>query len=148
MRASGSNKAWGAKANLLLNEHGEESTPKMKTAVLTPMLPNELQDIVFQNAEGEFKYETARDEIVSLAGYRIQLASPTPMDIGAVDNSTGHCNHNHEEPWSPEVTSGKKIPSSRSRPTVSTKRSTDWWSIPGMAPIGSEMPVPGTTKWG
>ena len=47
----------------------------------------------------EQRYEAVEDKVVSLAGYRIQMASPTPMDIGAVNNHPGHCNHNHDETW-------------------------------------------------
>ena len=54
----------------------------MATAILITMLASDLQDIVFQNQDGgEVKYEYVRDKVVSLAGYRIQMASPTPMDI-------------------------------------------------------------------
>ena len=67
-----------AKTNLLFNEHEETISPKMKTAVLMSVSPKELQDIVFQNVEGEFKHENVRDEVVPLAGYCIQMASPTP----------------------------------------------------------------------
>ena len=59
------------------------------------MLPSELQDIVFQNMHIEQDYKRVKDKGVSLVGHRIQMASPTPMDIGAVSNSSEHCNHDH-----------------------------------------------------
>ena len=97
--------AWEAKANMLLSEYEEKLSPKMKTAVLVSMLPNELQDMVFQNMgseDKEFDYEVVKDKVVSLARYRIQMASPTPMDIGAVNNGSTQCNHSYEQQWVPD----------------------------------------------
>ena len=97
--------AWESKVSTLKSEHEEGLSDKLKTAILVSMLPNELQDIVFQNMDGGTKYETVRDKVISLAGYRIQMASPVPMDIGAVNNGSNKCEHYHEQAWSQDVSS-------------------------------------------
>ena len=83
------------KRALLSSEFQENVSEKLATAILVSILSNELKDIVFQSQDTELKYSSVRDKVISLVGYRIQMASPTPMDIGAVHNHSGHCNHNH-----------------------------------------------------
>ena len=90
---------WEMKRALLSNEFQENVSEKLATAILVSILPNELKDIVFQSQEPELQYGKVGDKVISLAGYRIRMASPTPMDIGAVNNYSGHCNHNHDETW-------------------------------------------------
>jgi len=95
--------AWESKVSTLSSEHEETLSDKLKTAILVSMLPNELQDIVFQNMDVKTKYETVRDKVISLAGHRIQMAAPTPMDIGAVNNGSNRCEHHHEQAWTQDV---------------------------------------------
>ena len=94
---------WEAKNSILGSEYGEDLSKELKTAILISLLPNELQDMVYQTQEGEIEYSKVRDKVVSLASYRIQMASPTPMDIGAVNSGSTHCNHEHEQSWNQDV---------------------------------------------
>ena len=55
----------------------------MKAAVLTSMCPQDIQDIVFQNAELAKDYKVVRDKVRNLIANRLANASgPMPMDIG------------------------------------------------------------------
>ena len=100
---------WEARKAMLASEFGETVSPKLSTAILLSMLSNELQDVVFQSQESDIEYSKIRDKVMSLASHRIQLSSPTPMDIGAVNNGSRQCNHeqasNHgyEQAWNQDV---------------------------------------------
>ena len=57
----------------------------MAAAIVTAMLPQQLQDMVYQ-AQGRKPviYAETRDKVLSVAGIRIQQVQPTPMDVSAV----------------------------------------------------------------
>jgi hypothetical protein len=77
---------WELKVYQLEREHGEKMSSKMKTAVLTGMCPQDIQDVVFQNMEANTEYTTIRDKIRNLVANRVMTASmPVPMDIGEVE---------------------------------------------------------------
>ena len=77
---------WEAKRAILRDEFSEELSDRMAPAIITSILPAEFQDIVFTTTgSGEVTYEEVRDKVLSIAGSRIQQASPTPMDIGIVN---------------------------------------------------------------
>ena len=55
------------------------------------VLPKEYQDICFQQATGisseaatQEKYEELRDKVMGMAGQRVSMSTPAPMDIGAL----------------------------------------------------------------
>ena len=56
----------------------------MCIAILTTMIPRDLQDFVFQQGQaGEtLRYKTVRDKVMSIASHRVQMVTPSPMDIG------------------------------------------------------------------
>ena len=66
---------------MLLQEHTEKLSEKMKTAVLVSMSPSELQDIVFQNMQVEQAYDQVKDKVVSLAGYAYKLLRQRPWTL-------------------------------------------------------------------
>jgi hypothetical protein len=81
---------WELKVYQLEREHGEKMSGKMKTAVLTSMCPQDIQDVVFQNMETGTEYATIRDKVRNLVSNRIMSASmPTPMDIGEMEAEEG-----------------------------------------------------------
>ena len=72
-------------------KHNENISPSVKTVVLIGMLPKEYQDICFQQVTGisseaatQEKYEELRDEVMGMAGKRVSMTTPVPMDIGAL----------------------------------------------------------------
>ena len=85
---------WELKVYQLEREHGEKMSGKMKTAVLTSMCPQDIQDVVFQNMETGAEYATIRDKVRNLVSNRIMSASmPTPMDIGEMEAEEGWDGH-------------------------------------------------------
>jgi hypothetical protein len=79
---------WTMKINTLEKEHGEKLSANMKKAVLLSMLPVELQDLIYQNAETTKTYEETRDKVKAVVNNRLARNSKigAPMDIGQVDN--------------------------------------------------------------
>ena len=77
---------WELKQGKLKVEFGEEFSDNVKVAILTAMIPRDLQDMVFQmgHAGEELKFSAVRDKVMSVASHRAQMATPTPMDIGQV----------------------------------------------------------------
>ena len=89
---------WEVKVDGLKMKHNEEISAPVKIAVLVGMLPKEYQDMCFQQATGisteaatQEKYEELRDKVMGMAGQRVSMVTPTPMDIGAL--------HQGEESW-------------------------------------------------
>ena len=81
---------WELKVYQLEREHGEKMSGKMKTAVLTAMCPQDIQDVVFQNMEAGTEFATIRDKVRNLVANRIMSASmPVPMDIGEMEAEEG-----------------------------------------------------------
>ena len=77
---------WEAKRNRMKTEFDEEFSDNVCIAILTNMIPRDLQDFVFQQGQAgeDLKYRTVRDKIMSIASNRAGLATPTPMDVGCV----------------------------------------------------------------
>ena len=83
---------WEVRVDGLRMKHDEDISPPIKIAVLVAMLPKEYQDICFQQATGisseaatQDKYEELRDKVMGMAGQRVSMTTPVPMDIGAVN---------------------------------------------------------------
>lgn len=88
---------WELKRGTLKVEFGEELSDNIAVAILTSMIPRDLQDVVFQmgHAGQVLKYAAVRDKVMSIASHRAQMAVPTPMDIGHV----GELDHDHLSHW-------------------------------------------------
>jgi hypothetical protein len=82
---------WTMKVNILEKDHKEELSPNMKKAVLLSMLPMDLQDLIYQNAETAKTYEETRDKIKAIVNNRLcrNLKTGVPMDIGQVTGKNG-----------------------------------------------------------
>ena len=94
---------WEAKKAISRDEFEEVLSDKMAAAIVASFLRQEFQDIVFTSQDaGAVVYEDVRDKVLSIAGSRIQQASPTPMDIGAAnDKKAEKCMPCHPDVWSP-----------------------------------------------
>jgi len=57
----------------------------MSAAILISMLPQDFKDMVFESqGASEIKYELIRDEVLAVAGSRINASHPSPMDVGEI----------------------------------------------------------------
>ena len=77
---------WEIKVGKLKVEFDEEFSDTIKVAIITGMIPRDLQDMVFQlgHAGQSLKYRDVRDKVMSIASHRAQMSIPTPMDVGWV----------------------------------------------------------------
>jgi hypothetical protein len=75
---------WELAVQVLRSEFEEKLSPKMQMAILTSILPADLQDFIFQQATEKDEYHTIRDRVMALARNRVSMATPTPMEIGNV----------------------------------------------------------------
>ena len=76
---------WEAAKGKLKIEFGEELSEVVQVAILTGMLPSDLQDKVFEMGNGgELKYHKVRDAIMGIMSNRARVLEPTPMEIGQV----------------------------------------------------------------
>ena len=84
---------WEVRVDGLKMKHNEELSAPIKIAVLVGMLPKEYQDMIFQQASGnsqtqdENHYKDLRDKIINIAGQRMSMITPTPMDIDALNHA-------------------------------------------------------------
>jgi hypothetical protein len=78
---------WTLKMNTLEKEHGEKLSPNMKKAVMLSMLPMDLQDMIYQNAESTQSFEEIQSKVKAIVNNRLARNEKhgTPMDIGAVE---------------------------------------------------------------
>jgi hypothetical protein len=78
---------WALKMNTLEKEHGEKLSSNMKKAVLLSMLPMDIQDMIYQNAETSQTFEEVREKVKAVINNRLVRNDKhgTPMDIGEVD---------------------------------------------------------------
>ena len=92
---------WEIRRGKLRAEFQEELSDTVQVAILTGMLPRDLQDMVFQMGHlGEtMKYAAVRDRVMSIASHRAQMVTPSPMDIGYLGGPPG----DSREYWEPEV---------------------------------------------
>jgi hypothetical protein len=90
---------WTLKMNVLEKEHDEKLSPNMKKAVLLSMLPMDLQDMIYQNAETSQSFEEVQEKVKAVVNNRLARNDKhgTPMDIGAVRSEE------NEREWSDEI---------------------------------------------
>ena len=78
---------WEAKRSVMRDDFDETLSDRMAASTVTSMLPQEFQDIVFQNhGAGDVVYETVKDKVLSVAASRIQQSAPAPTDTGAAND--------------------------------------------------------------
>ena len=94
---------WEVRVDGLKMKHNEELSAPIKIAVLVGMLPKEYQDMCFQQASGlsvvqdTHYYIELRDKIINIAGQRVSMITPTPMDIDALTH--GPCPPSMADEW-------------------------------------------------
>ena len=71
---------------------------QIKVALLTSMVPGDLQDHIFQCTDAKATYESTRNRVLSLAQDRLPMARPTPMEVDRVGNEGWQ----REEDWQEE----------------------------------------------
>jgi hypothetical protein len=75
---------WEVKVKGLGAEHDITVDPKIKTAVLTSMCPEEVQNLIFQWHDTKTTFEELRDKVVALSQNRAGEAKPKPMEVDHV----------------------------------------------------------------
>ena len=94
---------WEVKAKNLKTEHDIDLDPRIKVALLTAMLPADLQDYVFQWSDGKSTYEEMRDRIISMAINRVSMSKPIPMEVDKVAAEMwNEEEYHHEGDWEQE----------------------------------------------
>ena len=96
-------KDWEVKVKNLKTEHDIDLDPRIKVALLTALLPADLQDYMFQWSDGKSTYEEMRDRIVSMAINRVSMSKPVPIEVDKL--AAEMCNeeeYHHEGDWEQE----------------------------------------------
>ena len=82
-------------------EHNADIDEKIKIAFLTSMLPSEIQDYVFQQADKD-DFAEIRDKVVTLAVNRASLSRPKPMEVDQVAWGERNSGEQHDDEENPE----------------------------------------------
>jgi hypothetical protein len=85
---------WEVKVKGLKTEHDLELDDQIMVALLTSMLPADMQDYVFQWSDGKCKFPEMRDRIMSMAINRASMSKPVPMEV---DKVSAECWEEHYE---------------------------------------------------
>ena len=91
---------WESKVKILKEEHNADIDEKIKVALLTSMLPSDIQDYVFQQADKD-DFAEIRDKVVTLAVNRASLSRPKPMEVDQVgwgERNSGEQYNDEENP--------------------------------------------------
>jgi hypothetical protein len=75
---------WEVKVKGLGAEHDVTIDSKIKSAVLTAMCPEEVQNLIFQWMDTKTTYDDLRDKVVALSQNRAGEAKPKPMEVDQV----------------------------------------------------------------
>ena len=82
---------WEVRVKNLKVEHDIELPEQVLVAVMTGMLPNDLQDLVFQWTDGKVSFTDLRDKVVLVAQNRATAARPAPMEVDKVSTCGKSC---------------------------------------------------------
>ena len=94
---------WEVKAKNLKTEHDIDLDPRIKVALLTAVLPADLQDYVFQWSDGKSTCEEMRDWVISMAINRMSMSKPIPMEVDKVAAEMwNEEEYHHEGDWEQE----------------------------------------------
>ena len=92
---------WESKVKILKEEHNADIDEKIKIALLTSMLPSDIQDYVFQQADKD-DFAEIRDKVVTLSVNRASLSRPKPMEVDQVAWGERHSGEQHDDEENPE----------------------------------------------
>ena len=90
---------WEIKLKSLKLEHDVPINDQIKVALLTSMVPGDLQDYIFQWTDTSATFESTTDKVLNLARNRATMARPTPMEVdraGFEDWHEDSCGEWHE----------------------------------------------------
>lgn len=90
---------WGLKVLRLEREHGEKISDRMRMALLLSMVPDDLQDLIYQQAGSIQSYDDARGRLKGIVQNRVMRSQATPMDIGRIGSENGGSN----DGWDDEI---------------------------------------------
>jgi hypothetical protein len=78
---------WEARLLRLEQEYGSEIAEDIKVAILISMVPEALQEKIFEIEKGmeKIKYGAARDVVITTALRKAEQRKPNDMDVGAVE---------------------------------------------------------------
>ena len=79
---------WEVKVKGLGAEHDITVDNKIKSAVLTAMCPEEVQNLIFQWMDNKTTYDDLRDKVVALSQNRAGEAKPKPMEVDYVKDGS------------------------------------------------------------
>ena len=82
---------WESKLVALERDYRERVSERMKVGILISMVPDDLQEMLLQQAEHFTEYKVAREKVLTLVDTRLKLKDPNAMDVGEVSR----------EPWGP-----------------------------------------------
>ena len=72
---------WEKLVKEMETEYGEKVSNGMKMAILTSMMPSNIQDIIFQQSNDKALCKDIRDKVVALVTNRVTMQEgPVPMD--------------------------------------------------------------------
>ena len=105
--------SWELQLQAFTTNFSETVSMGMQVAIVIGMAPAEIQDIIFQNWKGEGgeeamqkEWKMVRDRVMALVANRISMSTPTPMDIGEVQDewwqedvggAHPHCHYSAED---------------------------------------------------
>ena len=92
---------WESKVKILKEEHNADVDEKIKIALLTSLLPSDIQDYVFQQADKD-DFAEIRDKVVTLAENRASLSRPKPMEVDQVAWGERNSGEQHDDEENPE----------------------------------------------
>lgn len=75
---------WEAKLVSLERDYRERVSERMKIGILISMVPDDLQEMLLQQAEHFTEYRIAREKVLTLVDTRLKLRDPNAMDVGEV----------------------------------------------------------------
>ena len=81
---SGAVEDWEVKVKGLGTDHDVTIDNKIKSAVLTAMCPEEVQNMIFQWMDTKTTYEDLRDKVMALSANRAGEMRPKPMEVDYV----------------------------------------------------------------
>jgi hypothetical protein len=79
---------WEVKVKGLGAEHDTTIDPKITSAVLTAMCPEEVQSLIFQWMDTKTRYDELRDKVVALSQIRAGGAKPKPIEVDYVKDGS------------------------------------------------------------
>ena len=81
---------WEAKVLALSRDFNELLSEKMRAAILTSMLPADLQHALIQQADKIEDHKSTRDRVATIVEAKLALKNPDAMECDAVHRSTDH----------------------------------------------------------